>query len=153
MELHTDMTIGEVADRAGVATSAIRHYEARGLIRAARTSGNQRRFHRSVLRRLAVIRSGQRLGRSLDEIAEVLGHLPDDEAPTATDWAVAATAWRGRLDEQIDALTALRDQLDGCIGCGCLSLERCAIYNPADTAGALGAGPRFLLGDRPRSEG
>lgn len=144
------MTIGEVADRAGVASSAIRHYQALGLIHASRTSGNQRRFHRSVLRRLAVIRTGQRLGRSLDEIAEVLGHLPDDEAPTAADWAVAATAWRGRLDEQIDALIALRDQLDGCIGCGCLSLERCAIYNPADTAGALGTGPRFLLGDRPK---
>lgn len=150
MDHRDEMTIGEVADRAGLTTSAIRHYETLGLIHSERTAGNQRRFQRIVLRRLAVIRTGQRLGRSLDEIADVLGRLPDDQAPTAADWGVAATAWRARLDEQINALTALRDQLDGCIGCGCLSLERCAIYNPGDEAHSLGAGPRFLLGDRSR---
>jgi len=120
------LTIGEVADRAGVATSAIRYYEDRGLISSTRTSGGQRRFPREVIRRIAFISAAQRVGRSLDEVAEVLD---------------------GWLDEQIAELTALRDQLDSCIGCGCLSISRCAIYNPDDRASTLGAGARYLLGD------
>ncbi len=144
------LTIGQVSERSGVAPSAIRHYESLGLVHSQRTAGNQRRFPRSVLRRIAVIRTGQSLGRSLDEIGRVLAELPDDRAPSGADWAIAATAWANELDEHIAALQALRRQLDKCIGCGCLSLDRCAIYNRHDAAASLGAGPRFLLGDRPR---
>jgi len=150
MSTDDQLTIGEVATRSGVTTSALRFYESIGLIHSTRTDGNQRRFHRSVLRRAAVIQTGQRLGRSLDEIGDVLSALPDDHAPTAKEWGGVATVWATHLDEQIAALTALRDQLDSCIGCGCLSLETCGLYNPGDAASDLGAGPRFLLGDRSR---
>jgi MerR family redox-sensitive transcriptional activator SoxR len=142
------ITIGQLAARSGVAASALRFYEDAGLLApAARTTGNQRQYHREALRRVAFIRSAQRVGLSLDEIRAALSTLPDRRTPTPADWTRLSSAWRGRLDEQIRLLEALRDDLDSCIGCGCLSLERCALYNPGDAAGRLGAGPRYLHGD------
>jgi MerR family redox-sensitive transcriptional activator SoxR len=144
---HT-LTIGEVARRTGLATSAIRFYESRGLVRADRTTGGQRRYRRDVLRRIAFIRVAQRVGLSLEEITEALATLPADLAPNRHDWAKLSQGWRGRLDERIRLLEGLRDGLTSCIGCGCLSLATCQLYNPEDRAAALGAGPRYLLGDR-----
>jgi MerR family transcriptional regulator, redox-sensitive transcriptional activator SoxR len=141
------LSIGEVASRSGLAPSAIRFYEDEGLVHPARRDSGQRRYQREVLRRLAFIRVAQRLGLSLAEIGAALASLPDGRTPTAKDWARLSRAWRPRLDEQIADLVALRDQLSSCIGCGCLSLRACALYNPADGAAALGAGPRYLLGD------
>jgi len=141
------LTIGEIAQRAGVATSAIRYYEERGLLSSTRTSGGQRRFPREAIRRIAFVTAAQRVGRSLDEIGVTLAELPDERTPDSGDWERIASTWRPRLDQQIEALVALRDQLDSCIGCGCLSLGRCAIYNPNDRAATLGAGARYLLGD------
>ncbi len=143
------LTIGEVARRSGVAASALRFYEERGLIRSRRSSGGQRRYGRSVLRRLAFVQVAQRVGLTLDEIAHALATLPDDESLTATDWKRLSAAWRPLLDERIRLLEGLRDELDSCIGCGCLSLERCRLRNPGDRAGSLGPGPRYLLGDEP----
>ena len=145
------LTIGEVATRSGVATSALRFYEDHGLIAAERNESGHRRYHADVLRRVSFIRTAQRVGLSLREVADALASLPDGRTPTARDWDRLATSWRPRLDEQIAVLTRLRDQLDGCIGCGCLSLDTCAMYNPADIAAARGTGPRYLLGDRPVS--
>lgn len=142
------LTIGEVAERTGLATSAIRFYEARGLIRSERTDGGQRRFRRDVLRRIAFIRVAQRVGLSLEEITEALSSLPADRTPSRADWASLSSGWQGRLDERIRLLEGLRDELTSCIGCGCLSLSTCQLYNTGDRAAALGAGPRFLLGDR-----
>ncbi len=141
------LSIGEVAERTGLATSAIRFYESRGLVRSARTSSGQRRFRRDVLRRIAFIRVAQRVGLSLEEITEALDTLPPDRAPSRNDWARLSRGWRTRLDERIRLLEGLRDGLSSCIGCGCLSLATCRLYNPDDRAAALGAGPRFLLGD------
>jgi MerR family redox-sensitive transcriptional activator SoxR len=141
------LTIGEVAERAGVATSALRFYEDEGLITAERTRAGHRRYHADVLRRVAFIRTAQRVGLALGEIREALGSLPDARTPTARDWGRLATAWRPRLDDQIAVLTRLRDQLDGCIGCGCLSLSSCGLWNPDDAAAELGTGPRYLLSD------
>lgn len=141
------LTIGEVAERTGLATSAIRFYEARGLVRSVRTPSGQRRFRRDVLRRIAFIRVAQRVGLSLEEIAEALDSLPPDRAPSRADWAKVSRGWRGRLDERIAILEGLRDGLTSCIGCGCLSLATCRLYNPDDRAAALGSGPRYLLGD------
>lgn len=143
------MTIGELAARTGLSVSAIRFYEARGLVSAVRTSGNQRRFLRADIRRLSFALAAQRLGLSLGEIEAELATLPAGRAPTPGDWAKVAARIRGRLDERILMLEAMRDKLDGCIGCGCLSLDRCALYNPDDRAAALGPGPRFLMGARP----
>lgn len=143
------LTIGEVAQRAGVATSALRYYEAQGLIAAARTSGGQRAFDREVLRRVAFIRVAQRVGLTLDEIRNALSRLPDERTPTAGDWDRISKAWRRRLDEQIALIERLRDDLTSCIGCGCLSFRACRLYNPDDAASALGDGPRYLLGNRP----
>ncbi len=143
------LTVGEVAARSGMASSALRFYEARGLISAERTQGNQRRFHRSVLRRIAVIRAGQALGLTLEAIAEALGSLPGRRTPTAGDWARLATSWRSDLDQRIESLTRLRDDLRGCIGCGCLSLDACALLNANDRAAGRGPGARYLLGDVP----
>ena len=143
------LTIGEVADRCGVATSAIRYYESRGLIASSRTSGGQRRFRRETIRRVAFIGAAQTVGRSLDEIADALAALPSGRTPTQDDWTTIAKSWRPRLDQQIAELIELRDKFDACIGCGCLSLERCAIYNASDTAARYGSGPRYLLGDDP----
>lgn len=138
------LTIGQLAERAGVATSAIRFYEARGLIRSHRTSGNQRRYEHPELRRVAFIRTAQRVGLSLDEIAESLATLPSERTPTKADWTRLSRAWRPRLDEQIQRIERLRDQLDSCIGCGCLSLRSCALRNPGDEVADRGPGPVFL---------
>lgn len=141
------LAIGEVASRAGVATSALRFYETKGLIASERTEGNQRRYPRATLRRVALIRAGQEVGLSLAELAEALKTLPHDKIPTRADWERLSRSWRTRLDAQIDELVALRDELTDCIGCGCLSLKSCAIFNPGDAASGLGSGPRYLLGD------
>lgn len=138
------LTIGQVAERTGVATSALRYWEALGLIASVRTTGNQRRYERPTIRRVSFIRAAQRVGLSLDEIKEALATLPDSRTPTAHDWSRLSTAWRARLDEQIRRIELLRDRLDECIGCGCLSLETCALNNPGDELAAAGPGPHRL---------
>jgi MerR family redox-sensitive transcriptional activator SoxR len=149
VESESLLAIGEVADRTGVAPSALRFYETEGLISSTRTSGGQRRYHREVLRRIAFVRVAQRVGLGLDEIRRSLDSLPRSRTPTKADWARLSRAWRPALDEQIAVLTRLRDQLSECIGCGCLSLRSCALYNPEDRASRLGTGARYLLADRP----
>jgi MerR family transcriptional regulator, redox-sensitive transcriptional activator SoxR len=143
------LTVGETATRAGVATSALRFYESEGLIMSRRTEGGQRRYHASMLRRVAFIRVSQQLGIGLEEIGKALTSLPDERTPTRADWARLSKSWKSRLDEQIRSLVELRDELTSCIGCGCLSLQRCNLSNPNDRAAALGTGPRYLLGDDP----
>ena len=143
------LSIGEVAERTGVAPSALRYYEKEGLIGAVRTDGGQRRYHREILRRVAFVRIAQRVGLSLDEIRASLASLPTERTPTKADWARLSHSWRPRLDEQIAVLERLRDKLTDCIGCGCLSLKACALYNPEDAASVYGTGPRYLLGDEP----
>jgi MerR family redox-sensitive transcriptional activator SoxR len=143
------LSIGDVAGRSGVATSALRFYEAEGLIASERTEGGQRRFHRDVLRRVAFVRVAQRVGLSLDEVRDALATLPAGRTPTKADWSRLSKAWRPRLDEQIAVLERLRDDLTSCIGCGCLTFRACALYNPHDAAAGLGPGPRYLLGNRP----
>jgi MerR family redox-sensitive transcriptional activator SoxR len=138
------LTIGEVARRAGLAASALRYYETQGLVTSARSPGGQRRYPRSVLRRLAFIRAAQNVGLSLEEITSAMATLPAGRNPTKADWERLSRAWRSRLDEQIDGLLALRDGLTSCIGCGCLSLRRCALSNPADVAAGAGPGARYL---------
>jgi MerR family transcriptional regulator, redox-sensitive transcriptional activator SoxR len=138
------LSIGQVAARAGLAPSAVRWYEQQGLVGATRTPGGARRFPRSVLRRLAFVRAAQNVGLSLAEIRAALDTLPEGRTPTARDWTRLSAGWRARLDEQIAALTNLRDGLDSCIGCGCLSLDRCALSNPGDVAAGEGAGARWL---------
>lgn len=144
MDGHDLLTIGEVVQRSGFPASALRFYEREGLLRTTRTSGGQRRYERSVLRRLAFIRAARTIGVGLDEVREGLDRLPDGRTPTKADWSRLSKAWRGRLDEQIEALVALRDGLDSCIGCGCLSMARCRLYNPDDRAAAAGPGARLL---------
>jgi MerR family redox-sensitive transcriptional activator SoxR len=144
MESRDLLTVGEVADRSGFAASAIRFYDKEGLITATRTSGGQRRFERSMLRRLAFIRAARNVSLTLDEIATALDTLPDSRTPTRADWARLSKDWRARLDDQIAGLMALRDSLDSCIGCGCLSLKRCAISNPSDSAAQAGPGAVYL---------
>ncbi|MBX6390923.1 MAG: redox-sensitive transcriptional activator SoxR [Frankia sp.] len=139
-----DLTVSELSARSGVAPSALRFYESQGLITAARTAGNQRRYQRHVLRRLAFIRAARNVGLTLEEIRAALATLPDGRTPTRADWSRLSAAWRDRLDEQIAALVRLRDGLDACIGCGCLSLDRCALSNPGDVAAASGPGPAYL---------
>jgi MerR family transcriptional regulator, redox-sensitive transcriptional activator SoxR len=138
------LAIGEVAGRSGIAPSALRYYEQQGLIAASRTAGGARRYPRSVLRRLAIIRAGRNVGLTLPEIRAALATLPGDRPPTADDWARLSEGWRARLDEQIAALERLRDGLTSCIGCGCLSLGRCALSNPGDMAAGEGPGARWL---------
>jgi len=146
------LTVGEVSHRSGTAASALRYYEREGLIEATRTSGGQRRYERSVLRRLAFIRAAQNVGLTLDEIRAALETLPSGRNPTKADWARLSRTWRSRLDEQIEALEKLRDGLTSCIGCGCLSLRRCALSNPGDALAEAGPGARFLPPAlRPRS--
>jgi MerR family transcriptional regulator, redox-sensitive transcriptional activator SoxR len=141
----TDMlTVSQVADRSGFAPSALRFYERLGLVHATRTTGNQRRYERSVLRRLAFIRAARNVGLTLDEVAAALATLPDGRTPTRADWARLSRAWRTRLDAQIAALSKLRDGLDSCIGCGCLSLKKCAMQNPGDLAADAGPGAVYL---------
>lgn len=142
---HKELTPGETAERAGVAVSALHFYERRGLIESERTTGNQRRYHRDVLRRIAFIRVSQGLGISLADIGEALDSLPEDKVPTKADWARLSKRWRADLDSRIDHLLRLRDNLDGCIGCGCLSLKSCSLYNHDDWLATQGPGPRRLL--------
>lgn len=134
------LTIGELSTRSGVATSALRYYEQRGLISAERTSGNQRRYRRTALRRVAFIQAAQRVGLSLDEIGQALATLPSGRTPTKADWTRLSRSWRPQLDTQIARLERLRDTLDTCIGCGCLSLRSCRLYNPDDTMADQGPG-------------
>ena len=143
--------ISQLAARSGIAASAIRFYESEGLIEPVSAPGRRRKFPRATLRRLAFIRAAQAVGLSLAEIKAVLSRLPHGRTPTPEDWEEIATAWRPLLDARIEALTRLRAALTACIGCGCLSLDRCAIYNPDDAARTGGAGARYLLGDDPLS--
>ena len=143
------LKIAEVSRRSGVASSALRFYEERGLITAERAGSGHRRYHRSVLRRIAFIVFAQRVGLTLDEIGTELAKLPADRAPTRRDWSHLSTKWTARIDENIAELERLRAGLTECIGCGCLSLERCKLANPDDRAARLGAGPRYWIGDRP----
>ena len=147
------LTIGETARRSGVATSALRFYESRGLIKSTRASGNQRRYPRATLRRIAIIRVAQPLGLSLAEIATAFESLPDQRNPTRKDWELLSTRWGRQLEQRIADLQNLRDRLGGCIGCGCLSLTHCSLYNAGDGAATLGTGPRYLLGDVPPDSG
>ena len=141
------LSIGELAKRSGVETSALRFYEAEHLIHSARTTGGQRRYHRDTLRRVAFVRVAQRVGLSLAEIRDALATLPENRTPTVADWARLSRGWRARLDDQINLLECLRDDLTSCIGCGCLTFRVCRLYNPDDGAAALGTGPRYLLGN------
>jgi MerR family redox-sensitive transcriptional activator SoxR len=143
------MTIGEMVERSGVAHSALRFYESEGLLHADRTDGGQRRYHRDQLRRVAFIRIAQQVGLSLDAIRDALAELPEQRTPTAKDWAKLSRSWRPMLDDRIAELERMRDQLDSCIGCGCLSLSSCGLYNRGDEAAALGSGPRWILEERP----
>jgi MerR family transcriptional regulator, redox-sensitive transcriptional activator SoxR len=142
--LNTELTVGEVASRSGAAVSAIHFYESKGLIKSWRSPGNQRRYPREVLRRVAIIKVAQRLGIPLSDILEVFRSLPRERTPTAKDWAAMSTRWRGELDDRIIRLTRLRDELSNCIGCGCLSLDSCPLYNPDDTLSKEGPGARLL---------
>ncbi len=141
------ISIGELAERAGVPRSALRFYEEQGLLKSARTTGGQRRYTRDMLRRVAFIRTAQNVGLRLEDIAEALAQLPESRTPSKSDWTRLSKRWRTVLGERIHALEVLRDQLDQCIGCGCLSLTACKLYNPADQAAVRGSGPRYLLGD------
>jgi MerR family redox-sensitive transcriptional activator SoxR len=141
----SELTIGALSERSGVATSALRYYEAEGLIHATRSPGGQRRYARDALRRVSFIRVAQQVGLSLEEIREALHSLPDKRTPTEKDWQRLSASWRPRLDAQIAMLERLRDRLDGCIGCGCLSLRFCRMLNPDDQAGERGPGPRYVL--------
>lgn len=142
-----ELTIGQLADRSGCATSALRFYEAQGLISSRRTSGNQRRYARDMLRRVAFIRVSQNLGMPLNTIRQALAELPDERTPNPADWARVSQSWSADLDRRIRQLTRLRDNLTDCIGCGCLSLETCMLVNPYDVCGQEGCGPRVLLTD------
>jgi len=142
-----DLSIGALAERTGVAPSALRFYEAEGLLQADRTEGGQRRYGRDVIRRVSFIRVAQEVGLRLDEIRDALSSLPDGRTPTQRDWDRLSRSWRPRLDAQIAMLERLRDRLDACIGCGCLSLRACHILNPGDAAAERGPGPRFVLDD------
>lgn len=144
MAKESRLTVSELARRSGYAASALRYYERAGLIEAGRTGGGQRRYDRGVLRRLAFIRAARNVGLSLEEIRAELDRLPSSRTPTKADWGRISRDWRGRLDEQIDALTALRDGLQSCIGCGCLSLRACAMSNPDDVAAGRAPGAVFL---------
>lgn len=139
------LSVGEMAERSGVPVSTLHFYESKGLISSLRSAGNQRRYRRDALRKLAVIRIAQRVGMPLDAIREALSRLPDKRAPTLADWRRLSSDWRAELDERITQLQSLRDQLTDCIGCGCLSLQRCRLRNPGDALAEHGAGPRRLI--------
>jgi MerR family redox-sensitive transcriptional activator SoxR len=150
-----ELTLGQVAARSGVAVSTLHFYESKGLIRSRRSGGNQRRYARDVLRRIAFIRASQRVGISLNDIRRALEELPDNRTPTEEDWARLATAWREDLDRRISELLRLRDNLTECIGCGCLTIGSCRLYNPYDKLASEGPGPRRLFAEpaeiRPRA--
>ncbi len=145
--MESELTIGAVSQRAGVATSALRFYEAEGLIQATRSPGGQRRYRRDTLRRVSFIRVAQQVGLRLDEIHAALASLPENRTPNAKDWERLSASWRPRIDAQIALLERLRDRLGGCIGCGCLSLGFCQLLNPNDQVARRGPGPRYLLDD------
>lgn len=142
------LTIGELSARTGVAASALRFYEAEGLITSSRTRGGQRRYTRDTLRRVSFMRIAQQVGLSLEEIRAALASLPESRTPTRRDWERLSSSWRPQLEARIQLLERLRDDLSGCIGCGCLSLATCPLYNPDDVLAAKGPGARILLGDR-----
>ena len=142
--LHAELSVGEAAKRSGVAVSTLHFYESKGLIKSSRSRGNQRRYPRGVLRRIATIKVAQRAGIPLATIAQALASLPEARTPTIEDWRRLSTAWRMELDARIRQLTQLRDRLDDCIGCGCLSMTTCPLRNPADALAEKGAGPRLL---------
>jgi MerR family transcriptional regulator, redox-sensitive transcriptional activator SoxR len=143
----SQLMIGDLAERSGASTSALRFYETKGLLSSDRTAGGHRVYPRSALRRVAFVRAAQRVGLSLEEIRTALDTLPSARTPTTEDWTRLSQSWRFRLDQRIADLNRLRDELDQCIGCGCLSLKTCTLYNPGDRAAALGTGPRYLWGD------
>jgi MerR family transcriptional regulator, redox-sensitive transcriptional activator SoxR len=143
-----ELAIGEIAERSGVPASALRFYESVGLIGSTRTSGNQRRYERSTLRRIAVIQAGKAAGIPLEQIGAALATLPDDRVPTRRDWERVSRAWRDDIDRRMAALNGLRDRLSTCIGCGCLSIDRCELLNPEDEAASLGAGAHYFAQDR-----
>ncbi|MBO6757647.1 MAG: redox-sensitive transcriptional activator SoxR [Roseibium sp.] len=147
------LSIGDLAARTGLSVSAIRFYETKGLVAPVRNAGGQRRFLRADIRRLSFAMIAQEFGFTIAEIAAQLDSLPDGRAPTKADWTKISRRFQAHLDEKIERLTALRDKLDGCIGCGCLSLKSCRLYNSGDSAARHGRGPRYLLGDRPDSTG
>lgn len=144
INVHKELTVGQVAARSGVAVTALHFYETKGLIKSTRNQGNQRRYPREVLRRVALIKVAQRLGIPLAEIGEALQNLPDNRAPTAADWKTLSEQWSRNLDERINQLIALRDRLNGCIGCGCLSMENCPLRNQGDVLGKRGPGAHLL---------
>ncbi|MCD0485446.1 redox-sensitive transcriptional activator SoxR [Streptacidiphilus sp. ASG 303] len=147
--LRDRLTIGELSARSGLAPSALRYYEELGLIHSERTAGGQRRYARAALRRVAFVRAAQQVGLSLEEARRAMGGLPQDRSPNAREWARVASTWQHRIDARIAELERLRRKLDGCIGCGCLSLRTCRLYNPDDAAADGGPGARYLLGDEP----
>lgn len=146
------LTIGDVSARSGVTASALRFYERRGLIRSTRSAGNQRLYHREMLRRISIIRVAQTLGLTLKEISEAMDELPDQRTPTKRDWEQLSKKWQRQLDERIAQMQRMRDKLSRCIGCGCLSLRSCALHNREDHIASDGSGPRFLLRDHSGSE-
>jgi len=148
VESMSPLPIGELARRSGVAASALRFYEQQGLMSSRRSAGGRREYTRADLRRVAFIRAAQAVGLSLDEIRAALATLPDGRTLTQADWQRLSRSWQPLLEQRIAAMTRLRDQLASCIGCGCLSLKACALYNPDDAAAARGSGPRYLLGDK-----
>jgi MerR family redox-sensitive transcriptional activator SoxR len=148
--LANQITIGELSKRSGVSQSALRFYERQGLISASRTNGNQRRYERVTLRRVALVQAGKAAGIPLERIREALATLPDDKWPTKRDWERLSSAWRRELDARIAALEAIRSRLTGCIGCGCLSLQRCSLINLDDESARLGAGAHYLTRVAPR---
>lgn len=147
------LTIGQLARRTGLAVSAIRYYETKGLIQPARNSGGQRRFRRADIRRLSFVQIAKNFGFTLPEISALMAELPDQRTPTKRDWEKISRQFHRRLDAQIKTLEQLRDNLDGCIGCGCLSLQKCRLYNAEDRAARLGPGPRYVMGDQPAGTG
>jgi MerR family redox-sensitive transcriptional activator SoxR len=149
MAVSEGLTIGALAKRTGLAVSAIRYYEAQGLIKPWRNTGGQRRFERADIRRLSFVMIAQQFGFTLPQIKAELDRLPGGRTPTKGDWAKISAGFRAALDARIETLNKLRNSLDECIGCGCLSLEACALYNPADRAAQKGPGPRYLMGDSP----
>lgn len=144
-----NLSIGQLAERTGLAVSAIRYYETQGLVSPDRNAGGQRRFLRSDIRRLSFVQIAQQFGFTISQIREQFDSLPDGRTPTKADWTKISRSFRTELDQRIETLTNLRNKLDGCIGCGCLSLRNCALYNPQDKAAKLGTGPRYLMGDKP----
>lgn len=146
------LTIGEVAERAGVATSTLRYYEDEGLIGSERAANGHRRYRRDVLRRVAFIKVAQTVGLSLDEIRQAMGSLPSGRTPTAADWELLSQAWMPRIDERIAMLERLRERLTTCIGCGCLSMTHCGLMNPADLAAGSGPGARYVISDGPEPD-